>query len=1065
MVENDSKYEKIRTECRQIAATLAGTSQKTKVLAEKIICNDKENYTLANGLGLFDPIREIPLPEIRSPKDFSAREILSLNTNEIAQVLHVFSDLVDRHKDYEYEVEEWNGSFTKVVLGGQHTIRTLKNYRNRKLTLDDYPLPEVWRGAVKEINLTVQKLIEILFYFDVKQFTFGSGKQEWYKDLMTRLFSINHTELEAVFKKTPYISHIRSAFSALINEFPREDIFALCRDIAAYIYQETPVHLFAEDYEKLNKQVHHFGRHTSCLVDAKEFSFWHRNLQASIYDEQSFKEGFLIRYALYKASKYKSHASLQLADFERAFNLGLVDENELFAELCGRPLSSENLKLLSNPKRHGHNDLVDCQTINETGRKVIDRIVEIEVRRGDMTTEVSHLAAKIDKFSGTKFFVDILVGAEKDTYVRGYVFASENSTKKQIFSHLLKCCYLADGEDENTLRELLKGVRVTEKQLIDAAMYSPQWVDLVEKYLAWPGLKSACWYFHAHVNETFSADKETIVARYSPVSPQDFKDGAFDISWFKEAYSTLGEKRFNIVYDSAKYIAGGGLHKRAQLFADAVLGKLDLQQAENMIHEKRNKDYVLCYGLIPLGNEPMEVLHRYEFLQAFLKESKQFGAQRRESEGKAVAIALENLARNAGFGDVARFTWSMETEKMKSIAPYLQTVSVGEFDLKIGIDELGRASVVAVKGSKVLKDVPSKLKGNEYIKEIKAVQKSLKDQHARARVSLEKAMESGDAFTINELQNLAQNPVIYPLLKNLVFKSGDHLGYFREQALVDAKNKYYKLKPKDNCLIAHPVHLYAGGEWSAYQRGIFDREIAQPFKQVFRELYRPNMDEIEARTISHRYDGHQIQPKKAAALLKTRGWSVSYDEGLQKVLYKENIIAQIYAMADWFSPAEVESPTIEGVVFRDRKTGKGLTITDIPEVIFSEIMRDIDLVVSVAHVGGVDPEASLSTIEMRTVIVVEMLRLLKLTNVELKGAHAFIKGMLGQYTVHLGSAVAHKMASGAMHILPVYSQHKGRIFLPFIDDDPKTAEIISKIIFLAEDNKIKDPNILHQIVD
>ncbi|KJS49064.1 MAG: hypothetical protein VR66_10390, partial [Peptococcaceae bacterium BRH_c23] len=224
-------------------------------------------------------------------------------------------------------------------------------------------------------------------------------------------------------------------------------------------------------------------------------------------------------------------------------------------------------------------------------------------------------------------------------------------------------------------------------------------------------------------------------------------------------------------------------------------------------------------------------------------------------------------------------------------------------------------------------------------------------------------------------------------------------------------------------------------------------------------------DELEARTLSRRYDGHQVQPKKTAALLKSRGWTASYGEGLQKVYYKENIIAQIYAMADWFSPADVEAPTIEGIDFRDRKTGQPVPFTDFSEVIFSEIMRDVDLVVSVAHVGGVDPEASLSTIEMRTVIIVEMLRLLKLTNVEMKGSHAFIKGTLGDYTVHLGSGVVHKMASGSVHILPVHSQHRGRIFLPFIDDDPKTAEIVAKIIFLAEDSKIKDPNILVQIVD
>lgn len=85
--------------------------------------------------------------------------------------------------------------------------------------------------------------------------------------------------------------------------------------------------------------------------------------------------------------------------------------------------------------------------------------------------------------------------------------------------------------------------QVTEKQIIDATRYSPQWLDIVEKYMNWPGFKEACWYFHAHVNEAFSQDKETIVARYSPISPQDFKNGAFDIAWFNEAYGVLGEKR------------------------------------------------------------------------------------------------------------------------------------------------------------------------------------------------------------------------------------------------------------------------------------------------------------------------------------------------------------------------------------------------------------------------------------------------------------------------------------------------------------------------------------------
>ena len=239
--------------------------------------------------------------------------------------------------------------------------------------------------------------------------------------------------------------------------------------------------------------------------------------------------------------------------------------------------------------------------------------------------------------------------------------------------------------------------------------------------------------------------------------------------------------------------------------------------------------------------------------------------------------------------------------------------------------------------------------------------------------------------------------------------------------------------------------------------------LAQPFKQVFREYYPITEDEKQEGLVSRRYAGHQVQPKMTVALLKTRGWTVDYEEGLQKVCYKENLVVRMYALADWFSPAEIEAPTLETIRFYDRNTGEPVELDKVPPIVFSETMRDIDLVVSVAHVGGVDPEASHSTVEMRVAIAAELLRLLKLHNVSWLSAHAKIQGKLGSYAVHMGSGVVHAEGKGMIAILPVHSQARGRIFLPFADDDPKTAEIMSKIILLAEDSKIKDPTILNQI--
>jgi hypothetical protein len=126
-------------------------------------------------------------------------------------------------------------------------------------------------------------------------------------------------------------------------------------------------------------------------------------------------------------------------------------------------------------------------------------------------------------------------------------------------------------------------------------------------------------------------------------------------------------------------------------------------------------------------------------------------------------------------------------------------------------------------------------------------------------------------------------------------------------------------------------------------------------------------------------------------------------------------------------------------------------------------MRDLDLVVSVAHAGGVDPETSSSTVEMRATLVRETCDLLELGNVRVESRHVLIEGELGSYSVHLGSAIVHRQPGGALCIVPVHSQHRGRLFLPFADDDPRTAEVISKVVLLARDKEIKDPTILEQL--
>jgi hypothetical protein len=618
-------------------------------------------------------------------------------------------------------------------------------------------------------------------------------------------------------------------------------------------------------------------------------------------------------------------------------------------------------------------------------------------------------------------------------------------------------------ENQNDFNTALENEKFTKKRLIEAAIYAPQWIPFVEKYFNIEGFASSIWWLHAHTNSYHDSETETEIARYSAVSMSDFRDGAVDKDWFYEAYEKAGKENWKIFYDGAKYVCDGTGHSRAKLYADVLLGEKNLDDLMERITEKRNQDYLRVYGLVPLKNHEEELLERYRYLQQFKKESRQFGSQRQASEGLAVRIAMENLARNAGYSDPNRLTWAMERKEIQSIFSSVKEIVIDDVRLNLIISDIGKAEIEVFRKEKKLKNIPSKYSKDEKVTALKDFRKTLREQYSRTRKSLELAMVQGDIFSSDEIGMLMEHPVVKPMLSKLVLKSDGFLGYFEDGQLINTSGK--KRKPGKEIIIAHAIDLYESKEWKDFQHHCFQNELVQPFKQIFRELYIQTDDEKAAKTVSQRYAGHQIQPRKTAALLKSRGWTVDYEEGLQKVFHKKGYIASIYAMADWFSPAEVENSTLESVQFISRKDYKPIPFDEIDMRVFSEIMRDIDLVVSVAHAGGVDPEASHSTIEMRGAMLREITDIYKLNNVKIKDSHAFIKGSMAEYTVHLGSGVVHKSPAIYISILPVHSQHRGRIFLPFVDDDPKSAEVVSKILLLGRDNEIKDPMILKQIME
>ena len=1080
----------MREDAVERTVVMPKTTDREKILLDELITPQSE-YNSENGFGMYDPdyASKLSLPvSVPVSKTIETDGIqpkaFDLSIERMTGLFDSFIILLKENKDYTFTAETYSGQKEDCVLGSLKHMRYpkyLKGTDGQERTIDDFVLPEVWKGWLIDNQVTSEELLMFRFINYVKMSTgYTLSYTPWVNHIINRYFAVYKIQTIAEHCKCDNENIFFNIITLLQKELPILPQFTICVDLVATLVEEVPKNAWmlpvmqkrnnTPTYEEFDfEDLHNIFENEEFLSIARE-----SDSQNPVYFFGIKEIGFLLsnmksyskddtQFAQYVACCYKigsladlTYVHLSPVELTRAYKIGIVPKDALYKRFF-KP-EYRDRSIIRNYAGKPINKIAREETkqypeLLEAGTEAAARMIEIEIKRGDSPTEVSKLAQEIRYHEGAENFANILVALGDETFIRGYSWGI-NATKKGVLSNLLKASHPKEEDNVKSLAKALDG-RVCEKRLLEAAMYSPSWLPIVADLLKWKGLESTAWYFHAHINENFSAEKETEIARYSSITPQEFADGAFDTEWFKGAYKSLGKERFEVLYDCAKYLTEGSNHRRAQLFADASLGKLKIKELESEIKDKRNKDKLLAYSLIALKKDKeKDLLKRYEFIQAFLKESKQFGAQRRESEGKCCRIALDNLARTAGFEDSLRFSWRMETLKIEQISNFFTPKDCDGVMIYVEVDEQGVASLVCEKTGKKMSSVPAKLKNNKYVIECKDVVVSLKAQQKRAKISLENAMIRRDVFTYGELADLMKHPVISPLLDMLLFASEDHSDMFKGFTNLDADAELR---------IAHPYDLYMTKIWMHWQRHAFENKLVQPFKQIFRELYLPNADELHENTVSRRYAGHQVQAQKTVALLKSRGWTVDYEDGLQKVYYKENIITTMYAAADWFSPADVEAPTLETVCFFDRNTRKALPLSDIAPMIFSEVMRDIDLVVSIAHVGGVDPEASHSTIEMRGAIVRELLALLRVENAQVRDRHVFVQGSLGEYTVHLGSGGVQMMGKGAINILAIPSQHRGRVFLPFADEDPKTAEIMSKILLLADDKAIKDPGILEQI--
>ena len=1058
-------------------------SKNEQVLMDKLTYNPETatelRYDLTNGFGVLnlDNLTSFDLPKPIFDKERKEKKGGFLfdklvNVEKIGEGLSELLALWRANKDYEYQYEGYQGATETTLLGND--IRCLHKRKEEDTPMDrlsDLPLADLWKGWHAKYQFTeieyyfAKRYCGHLYYENPKPKGLDAFLANYYPDFPVHFEGQIHSYRGEARKAEDLLGYLKEAYSedkALLANFKR----SVFEDALATFPKEKRGETFKRGYSSLDWDdvVTDYAAvvyNSDFLHYTDDQLFRHWQLLYYLYIE--WKKGLdpekctpkdvlpYVRNYVRREERLPGINNNLLQLTLMLYNKGRLTTDDLIffcllnKELFAMAQGADNHFSRGLPKW-----IKDTLTFPETLlEQVKTHMLQVELQRGDLPTDASVYIGSLSEIEGAQYFFEALERMGKEPFAKGY---GSGTSKRATFSHILEVSQPSATDTFADFKKHLDEVKLSKQRLVEAACYAPHWTAWLGDYLKIKSFREAIWWFIAHTTDYMDAEKETIVSQYSTVPRDDFKRGAIDVDWYQRVHKAVGKEGWKLIQESAKYLSDGMGYRRVKLYSAVLTGEIKLTETLKKITEKRDKDYVMALGLVPINKKKVEedLVSRYNLLQIFLKESKQFGQQRQESEKNAVEIGLDNLSRNAGYEDSIRFSWAMEAKATQQIMEKA-TLVIDDTCLQLVVDEEGKADIIVTKGDKTLKSIPDKYKKNKEIEALKDSKTYLTKQYSRTRLSLEQAMLSQTLFTAAELAKILEHPVVKAMLSKLVLFNPETQasGFWQDGKLLSAEGTLTPLKAADKLLIAHPSHLFYAVQWDLYQKYLFDKEIKQPFKQVFRELYVPTKDELETSNRSERYQGHQVQPQKTVALLRGRGWTVNYEEGLQRVYHKEGFRATIYAVADWYTPSDVEAPTLEYVVFYNLKDGKEVPMKEINPVIFSEVMRDVDLVVSVAHVGGVDPEASHSTMQMRGALARESARLFKLTNVEVKERHILVKTEHGDYSLHLGSGMISK-GGLQINVVAVQSQHRGRVFLPFVDDDPKTAEIISKMKLLSE---------------
>lgn len=423
---------------------------------------------------------------------------------------------------------------------------------------------------------------------------------------------------------------------------------------------------------------------------------------------------------------------------------------------------------------------------------------------------------------------------------------------------------------------------------------------------------------------------------------------------------------------------------------------------------------------------------------------------------------------------------------------------------------------------KALKAPPAAVKARfaAELKELKAQQKDLDRLVTAVVARLDGFYLSGRRIALGEFRaRYLDHPVVGALARRLIWSfavAGARVVVVPQaDGFVGIDGTAVQVADGAEVTLWHPIEASVA-EVLGWRERLAALGVVQPFKQAHREVYLLTDAERRTEVYSNRFAAHILKQHQFGALAAARGWChklrllvddfapPTYRDlpafGLRAEYWVEGIGAnhgtdtteagsflhvatdqvRFYAIGSAMAAAHAS-----GGGYRVAADDAPRRLDEIPALVLSEILRDVDLFVGVASVGN-DPqwvdhgrnqpqrdywhgyafgELSASA-EVRQQVLQELIPRLHIAErCTFVGRFLVVRGDLCTYKIHLGSGNI-LMMPGARYLCIVGdsrpSVQMGKLYLPF-EGDRMLSMILSKAILLAADAKITDATILRQI--